>query len=989
MRGTPGQQPVIIDVTRSNDINSESDLSDSADDSIGPETPQASDSSNGERRYVWKPEPDVSIPRAYDMTRGSKPAQQKSTVNLQNNERGRNMMPRLDTNLARSKSTGGPPPQLERARSPYASGPQDKKSKPDRFSGEYLLSPEMMTPRRQYAQSPRSHSQYITRPGDVHGNSRSDHHMETPTQPVRPSLESQRARSHHASRPVEVHNSGMDPQRLQSPQVSTRPSLDRRASEMPYSTTSSVKRDPQDRDKSRQVGRPSLDRRVSDIHYPPTPPSTTEQKHRSRRSYGLSEDSDTDHARNRRSSGQTTPQTPPTHSFTKSQHGQHPHHERRFSSELPLSSPRRSIPSSDTGGAPVNLSSLVSGAAITQTLNAIINGDRAASRRASPRSSPLPSPRESPKTSPFSSPPRTPPSELSQHRANPIVGLKKDLPGSRPSSPLSSRSSIWTADSNQMPHGRDRDHAGKARPPPLKSHVTAPLPSPRVEEPENPAPTLTPGIVVRSPSPAQPKKPLPAESGEQPHHPQGTPEAWTQPARPGGFAGRPRAASSVDVRPQLSVNTPHALQSSDSSISPRSRSRGNSPSLTSPSAGYKPSHLEPTSPAVRSASSHPQSASSSHRSRSRSRSYTAEPSSTTPWTQSSNLGPTPPAPRSSMPGPAPMPLPSLPICPRKQATASYNDWYTLKQNTAFVICPSCRDNVFGHTFNHHLCPLPTTAAKKTPVCDLNNPWVRLACLLRGPDVSILSALSDITVKERSCPGDRLALRDWYRLEDPDNGKYVSGFNACPHCVRSLETLFPAWKDVFYRSRSSSHHDLRERFCGLRTSGIRFGDYLDMVVESSREAESKGRLPNTKPVCDLAKQMTAIDDCPKDKMLPKKAWHIHPHLPEFAICQECYEDVVYPLAKSGLSIASKIDRKPQQFSDPTLEICCHLYSLRMRRVFREACEDDDYEHLRHTVLKRHMLQRDLLATFKEHRKDPEDREVDDRLRDLLDRWKDKE
>ena len=1016
MRGKIGQNPMIIDVPSSTGSDSGSTFSKDSDESTAPETPPT-DSDNRNRRYVWKPESDGPIPQAYGKVRGPIPPTQKNTNLIEARERGRKPAPKLDTDLARSKSTGGPPPNLERARSPYASGPQDRKPKPDRFSGEYLLSPDVMSPRKPFAESPRSHSQHYPRQGEARLTGRPGQGREVPTKPVRPSMESHRTHSQYIAHPVEFYNTMRDARSTVNHGANGRPSPMRRASELPYPDDSRVPdaRPALSSTNSRHLARPTVDKRDSELPYPTTPPSANTNRPHSRRPPDPVDDPDGDHARFRHASGQLSPQYPSRHSPMSSNGGRH--HERKFSSELSTSLLKRSLPSSDGAAPPVNLSSLVSGTAITQTLNSVLDGDHAAARRASPRSSPRPSPgtspvaspHGSPKTSPYSSPPRTPPSGSFQYRPNPIAGLKKDSPSSRPSSPLSSRSSTWTADPEPSP--LKGEHCERSRPGPLTSRKTAPLPSSHLEKSKEAELLDAPGIVVRSPSPANHKKSFLGEMGETQHckanYSDEMPDHRSRSSnlRPTVLSGRTRSASSSDVRPQLTV-TPPFLQSSDSSLSPHSRPGPSSPSLPSPSERYKPSNLDPENAGTRSRSLRHEGISSSNRARSRSRSYVPEPVATGPTTKSSSLESRAPLPRSrsTMPTPAhvsaqspapkttslalsPIAPADLPKCPRPQAVTGYDDWSTLQGNTAFAICPTCRDGIFGSNYRNYLQPRPETSRKT--LCDLNNPWVRLALSLRGPDVKLLSALSDVTYNERSCPGDELARRDWYRLEDSESGKHISGVNVCPHCVRSLEALLPAWRNVFYRSHSSHSHEHKDRFCALRSSPMRFGDYLNMMVDLAQEADNKRKALNTTPVCDLAKQLAAIDECPKDKMFPRKAWHIHPHLPEFTICQECYENVVYPLTKDGWSLASKIDTKPHQLPNPEIEVCCHLYSPRMRKVFKEACEDDDYEHLRHTVLKRHMLQQDILGTFRELRDHPGDSEVTDRLGELLDKWKGKE
>ena len=94
-------------------------------------------------------------------------------------------------------------------------------------------------------------------------------------------------------------------------------------------------------------------------------------------------------------------------------------------------------------------------------------------------------------------------------------------------------------------------------------------------------------------------------------------------------------------------------------------------------------------------------------------------------------------------------------------------------------------------------------------------------------------------------------------------------------------------------------------------------------------------------------------------------------------------------KARSRIARQIDREPQVIPNPEVEVCCHLYSPRMRRIFKEACDDEDLDHLRHNAHKRHMLQQDLFAVLAEQRKNPDDEEVTARGQELLEQWRKKE
>ncbi|KAL8932563.1 MAG: hypothetical protein Q9216_006783 [Gyalolechia sp. 2 TL-2023] len=162
-RGALDQQPIILDVVlpvpktrplprevkeaQRQDSDS-GDESTSSDESSGPETPTNSSSEdekrNRDRRYVFIPQEGVEIPLTYDEPRTPIHAKRSESHAPSGPQRGRRIVPKLDTDISRAKSSHDVPVQMERERSPYTSAPRAKET---RFSGEFLLSPEAMSPK--------------------------------------------------------------------------------------------------------------------------------------------------------------------------------------------------------------------------------------------------------------------------------------------------------------------------------------------------------------------------------------------------------------------------------------------------------------------------------------------------------------------------------------------------------------------------------------------------------------------------------------------------------------------------------------------------------------------------------------------------------------------------------------------------------------------------------------------------------------------------
>lgn len=1008
MRGTPDQNPIVKDAdddTESLDSTTSSEQSASA-------TPSSTVNDNQDRRYVCKPRDNDQIPLSYGGPKNPSTTAQRHAPMPQEKERGRRDVPRLDTDLARDKIRSDAPPPLERARSPYASGPRTSRPREDRFPGEHMLSPEIMSPRVNNAENQRSHSYYDPRIAKDDSFRRMDQIKHDPKRSGRPALASSgRQASAYDIDKVrygstrEGYKDRMRGQRKDTYDHPTRPPLA-----------------PLGRHVSAAAIYPGA------LCSPSTAPPQPGYHH------GSSDESDASRGSGQRLTG------PDSLSAQDSPKSATPHFngrpQQRHSSRQPTATQPKSA--AEHGGPATNRASLLSGDFLLG-INARLEHDIAGARRASPRPSPQPSlvasPRDSPTTSPFSSPPTTPPHDVHHRRTHTVAGLRNEVQRSGPPSPLSNNSTPrtpWPPGTGVPPVETDLtgrpQHAGP------RSRMTTPLPSPTsMVEPE---PILGPGISIRSPSPAvhanyrsnkthEPWYAASRHASIASTFPALAPapapaQASSSTLRP-GFSGRQRSASYTDVRPQLTVNTPAYLRPVDSPRSPGTRSRSPSPSISSPSDRYKPSNLERSSLGARSSThvtnyqpeqtpQHPQ------RARSRANSYVPEAHAATS------------SPRSSVPAPASgasdgrprpsAPLPTstvvtqlqkqakLPLCPRPQPVAGYKDWYTLHGCSRFAICPDCRHDVFGARYSQYLTPrAPEPHGEKT-ICDLNDPWIRLATQMtknqNRPDLELLTALAKTTVKQRPCVEDKAITRlHWYRLDD-ETGKHVPDFNVCRHCVYSLESIFPVLKEVFY---SRAHHnEAKERVCSLRSNGHNFVQYINTLEAVAAEARKSHKEPNTAPLARLAKRITqepespktrttpqysnnqVLAKCPRDEMLRNLPWHIHPHIPEFTICPSCYNDVVLPAVTAGYPIACVMDHSPHKVEQGA---SCHLYSARMRTVFKEACEDDDFEHLRHAAHKRHLLHMDLRDVMAERERHPNDEEVKERGRGLYEEWKRKE
>jgi hypothetical protein len=244
---------------------------------------------------------------------------------------------------------------------------------------------------------------------------------------------------------------------------------------------------------------------------------------------------------------------------------------------------------------------------------------------------------------------------------------------------------------------------------------------------------------------------------------------------------------------------------------------------------------------------------------------------------------------------------------------------------------------------------------------MSNLWVRMALLLilrnQAPRSDLLNEITAARMSEPRCPGKNSAVLNWYRLPHPETGRFVGNFDVCPACCRSLETLFPALRGTF-RLSNLVNPSIR-RTCDLDHHSSNFANYIDALEIIANQAREFHRPPNMLRFVELVKELSSLPECTRDHLKLNQPWHFMPHLPEFTVCEACYDEVVYPAISGGSTLADEFHRTMQLPTtyDP-MGASCQLYSPRMRDVFEACCRRNDFQTLRAEVLHRVKVEKDL-------------------------------
>jgi hypothetical protein len=205
-------------------------------------------------------------------------------------------------------------------------------------------------------------------------------------------------------------------------------------------------------------------------------------------------------------------------------------------------------------------------------------------------------------------------------------------------------------------------------------------------------------------------------------------------------------------------------------------------------------------------------------------------------------------------------------------------------------------------------------------------------------MKIFYGLANIAATTQQCSGKHEAVRQWYFLIDPKTRAPVHNFYVCSSCVKSIEVILPAIRGIFVRdpNRTSSP----ARMCDFRFNSKRFIKYFDLLETTADRADEHDAPPDPRPLVSLAKRMSKLPECQRDKELADRPWNVITQLPEFTVCEECFDEIVWPELEEEKAIPMMFNKALQRLPRAS----CQLYSPKMRGIFRTAVDVDDYKLL---------------------------------------------
>lgn len=273
---------------------------------------------------------------------------------------------------------------------------------------------------------------------------------------------------------------------------------------------------------------------------------------------------------------------------------------------------------------------------------------------------------------------------------------------------------------------------------------------------------------------------------------------------------------------------------------------------------------------------------------------------------------------------------------------------TFRGDSYIDICPKCAHALGGTQYRSLLVRSPEKPYNRNTVCAMSRPWVRIAvvqCVKRNKwNLSSVSQVNTLVLGARPCEGASSDVRTWWRVPDPSTGRAVPDFLACSACVESVHAVYPELSDAFVQD-DLNHHGI----CGLRSGTKEFPIYTEQIEKLAAICREQGdcRPEYLQPLIEIIKRYSILDNqnvCARDRMVSHRPWHFMKALPEFTICEACFEGVVWPVkdrpfAREICRTLQIVPPSAYKGSDPAAAASggmhptsCQLYSGRMRRLF---------------------------------------------------------
>ncbi|CAK7238262.1 hypothetical protein SEUCBS140593_010488 [Sporothrix eucalyptigena] len=311
-------------------------------------------------------------------------------------------------------------------------------------------------------------------------------------------------------------------------------------------------------------------------------------------------------------------------------------------------------------------------------------------------------------------------------------------------------------------------------------------------------------------------------------------------------------------------------------------------------------------------------------------------------------------------------IPGPPQCPRINFSTKYRDWLTLTPYKDFLICPTCYETQFAHTvYRNEFVPATDIDPKIKTNCIYGAmPWYQVAYFYtranKRPNLALLRTMFNRDEELRlPCSGAMRVPGRWFTVQDPVTARPVSRFTTCEQCMTAINVLFPRLEGLL-QDNNPSQLDTTN-ICSLYhlPERKRLWKYIDVLESVHNEAVDTNLPVDVDNFINKIMDVSRYDECKRDIPVRGRKWYWMRTIPDFIVCQECFDEAVYPVVNTYRGVAGDFFKEPKEL---TLA-ACHLYSARMRDIFLRACENNDKDYLEQKLQERNDVAADITNRIK--------------------------
>ncbi|KAH7410701.1 hypothetical protein BKA64DRAFT_360645 [Cadophora sp. MPI-SDFR-AT-0126] len=279
---------------------------------------------------------------------------------------------------------------------------------------------------------------------------------------------------------------------------------------------------------------------------------------------------------------------------------------------------------------------------------------------------------------------------------------------------------------------------------------------------------------------------------------------------------------------------------------------------------------------------------------------------------------------------------TVPACePYKERTVQSTRWFRSRESLpGCFICEACYlDGIVTTCVEGHFTSAPLSSGelqhKKNLTCTLG--YLPMAIALQeaifSKNFKLWHEAARIFMNEDLCDGKARKGKSYILVPKDDKG--TVDFNMCRSCYVCYINVF-GFGQYFKQVDMNNHapapfgNGYLEWACDFHPSRHGFTKYLDALSEAISVGDF-GILGDF-----IVRYQGVTQPCPRSTFVTGRRWYGNA---DFSACPDCFEETIQGTALESMIV---VRNQIQQ-----AENSCDIYSPRMRALWREACEKNDY------------------------------------------------